>query len=144
MGELLREALDAWCMWLSAQRLGEDGVQRDFDGTPMITDVMAEQDLLYFAGIPKGRGPRVHPVSWLRFPSMQRIAEIGGRPVIWNALEFAKDQHGNTYGYYKDILNWLADCNKKGLRIFAHAVTCTIDTHFHWKTGTFLTVANLA
>ena len=130
MGELLREALDAGACGFSAQRLGEDSVQRDFDGTPMITDVMAEQDLLYFAGVLRDVGRGFIQYLGYDFHLCERIAEISGRPVIWNALEFAKDQHGNTYGYYKDILNWLADCNKKGLRIFAHAVTCTIDTHF--------------
>ena len=50
MGELLREALDAGACGFSAQRLGEDSVQRDFDGTPMMP-TLCRADLLYFAGV---------------------------------------------------------------------------------------------
>ena len=58
MCALLGEALDAGACGFSAQILGENSVQRDYDGTPMITDVMSTDDLLAFARVlrEKGRG----------------------------------------------------------------------------------------
>lgn len=64
------------------------------------------------------------------FKLFEKVAEISGRPIIWNTLEFGNDQHGNTYGSYKFILRWLEKGNARGLRLFGHAVTCQIDMQF--------------
>ena len=130
MGALLSEALEAGACGFSAQRLGEDSVQRDFDGTPMITDTMDADDLLFFARVLGEKRRGFIQFLGYDFELAAKVAEVSGRPVIWNSLEFGKDQHGNTYGYYRDILQWLKDCNEQGLRIFAHAVTCNIDATF--------------
>ena len=42
MCRILDEALDAGCCGFSAQILGENSVQRDFDGTPTITNTIRE------------------------------------------------------------------------------------------------------
>ena len=51
MCRLLEEALDARACDFSAQMLGEASVQRDYDGTPMITDTMSKDDLFAFVGV---------------------------------------------------------------------------------------------
>src|SRR5947208_13584855 len=53
MCRLLDEALDAGGCGFSAQRLGNGfvSVQRDYDGTPMVTDTMADEDVLAFAEV---------------------------------------------------------------------------------------------
>ena len=58
MCRLLSEAMDAGGCGFSAQVLGPDSVQRDFDGTPMITDTMDVEDLLALSRVlrEKGRG----------------------------------------------------------------------------------------
>jgi N-acyl-D-amino-acid deacylase len=127
---LLGEALDAGACGFSAQILGEYSVQRDYDGTPMITDVMAPDDLIAFARVLREKRRGFIQVLGGDFELFEKVAEISGRPVIWNTLEFAHDQHGNTYGYWKDILHWLEKCNARGLQVFGHAVTCDIDTQF--------------
>ena len=69
----------------SAQILGPNSVQRDFDGTPMITDTMAVEDLLALAGVmrEKGRGF----IQLTAPPKIaEKVAEASGRPVVWNAL----------------------------------------------------------
>src|SRR5947209_5636369 len=50
MQRLLNEAMDVGGCGFSCQRLGNGfiSVQRDYDGTPMVTDTMAEEDLLAF------------------------------------------------------------------------------------------------
>jgi N-acyl-D-amino-acid deacylase len=130
MGALLGEAMDAGACGFSAQILGEDSVQRDYDGTPMITDIMAPDDLIAFAHVLREKRRGFIQVLGGDFDLFEKVAEISGRPVIWNTLEFSNDQHGNTYGFYKDILKWLEGCNERGNRVFGHAVTCDIDTVF--------------
>ena len=51
MCKLLEEAIQAGACGFSAQLGGEDSVQRDYDGTPMATDLMAEEDLVAFAAV---------------------------------------------------------------------------------------------
>ena len=130
MGALLSEAMDVGACGFSAQNMGEDSVQRDYDGTPMITDIMAADDLLHFARVLGEKGRGFIQLLGGDFDLYEKVAEVSGRPVIWNNLEFAHDQHGNTYGFYRDILEWLERGNARGLRLFAHAVTCDIDFHF--------------
>jgi N-acyl-D-amino-acid deacylase len=130
MCRLLGEAMDAGACGFSAQILGEDSVQRDYDGTPMITDIMAPEDLIAFAHVLREKERGFIQVLGADFKLFEKVAEISGRPVIWNTLEFSNDQHGNTYGSYKGILSWLKKGNAKGLRLFGHAVTCPIDMQF--------------
>ena len=130
MGALLSEAMDAGACGFSAQLLGPDSVQRDYDGTPMITDVMAPDDLLHFARVLGEKGRGFIQVLGADFELFEKVAEVSGRPIIWNTLEFAHDQHGNTYGHWRDILRWLEEGNARGLRLFGHAVTCDINTEF--------------
>ena len=130
MGALLGEAMDAGACGFSAQLLGPDSVQRDYDGTPMITDIMAPDDLLAFARVLGEKGRGFIQLLGGDFDLFEKVAEVSGRPILWNTLEFSHDQHGNTYGAYQDILKWLERGNAKGLRLFGHAVTCDIDMQF--------------
>ena len=127
---LLGEAIDAGACGFSAQIMGEDSVQRDYDGTPMITDIMSPDDLIAFARVLKEKGRGFIQVLGADFELFEKVAEISGRPVIWNTLEFGTDQQGNTYGYWRDILKWLEDCNSRGNQIYGHAVTCNIESQF--------------
>ena len=51
MKRLLRESMEAGACGFSAQILGQTSVQRDYDGTPMITDTMAKEDLYAFGSV---------------------------------------------------------------------------------------------
>lgn len=83
----------------SARTVGEDSVQRDYDSTPMITDLMTPDDLIAAAKVPKEKGRGLFQALGADVDLYEKLAEISGRPVIWNTLEFASDQRGNTYGY---------------------------------------------
>ena len=39
------------CVGFSIQRLGPDSVQADFDGTPMVTDTMCDEDILALGAV---------------------------------------------------------------------------------------------
>lgn len=126
---LLVEAMDAGACGWSAQLIGADTVQRDHDGTPMITDLMSREDLAFFAAAlgRLGRGA----IQMIGPPKMaDLLADASGRPVIYNVLAARSDQHGSPAESYKEVMAWLARANAQGKRIIAHAVTCAIDYQF--------------
>ncbi len=129
MCRLLDEALEAGGCGFSAQILGPDSVQRDFDGTPMITDTMSEDDLLAFAKVLRRRGRGF--IQLAAPPKLaERVAEASGRPLVWNALVLLPDHHGITMGFYKKLLDWLDDANARGIRIFGQALTAQNNYEF--------------
>jgi N-acyl-D-aspartate/D-glutamate deacylase len=126
---LLSEAMDAGACGWSAQISGVDAVQRDYDGTPMVTDLMSKDDVAFFAQL-LGRAGR-GTIQVIGPPAVaDLLASESGRPVIYNVLAARSDQHGAPAESYKDVMAWLADANAAGKRIVAHAVTCAIDYQF--------------
>ena len=55
MQRLLHEGMDAGLCGFSIQRLGPDSVQSDFDGTPMVTDTMCDDDIFCLAEVLRER-----------------------------------------------------------------------------------------
>ncbi|MAI78711.1 MAG: aminoacylase [Deltaproteobacteria bacterium] len=130
MCALLSEAMDVGGCGFSAQILGETTVQRDYDGTPMITDLMAEQDLVAFAEVLKEKGRGLIQILGGDMELNERLVEISGQPMLWNAVALATDQHGITFGGYKDLLDWGVTANKRGNRVYLHAVTAENNYQF--------------
>ena len=130
MCRLLSEALDAGGCGISAQRLGPKTVQRDYDGTPMITDTMSPDDFLAFAGVLREKGRGIIQVLGEDMETTERLCEVSGRPVIWNAVVITADQHGVTHGRYRDLLQWFEEANRRGNRIFGQAVTAQNNYEF--------------
>jgi len=124
------EAIEAGACGFSAQLLGADSVQRDYDGTPMITDTMSHDDLLSFAGVLGKLRRGFIQIAGGGLKLSERLAEESGRPVIFNVVTLTTDQHGSTMEDYRYILNWLKSSNDRGLRIFGQAVTCDIGFEF--------------
>jgi N-acyl-D-aspartate/D-glutamate deacylase len=130
MAALLSDALDAGACGFSAQVLGPDSVQRDYDGTPMVTDLMSRDDLLFFASVLEAKGRGCIQVIGTDPELTEALCEASGRPVIWNALVLAADQHGNTYGQYQDVIRWIDEANARGNQVFAQALTCRNNYEF--------------
>ena len=126
---LILEALDAGACGWSAQLTGNATIQRDHDGTPMITDLMSRDDLAFFSDILRRAEQGV--IQMIGPPqSAQFLAEKSGRPVIFNTLAPRNDQHGAPAEAHHVIIDWLAEQNNLGNRIIAQAVTCAIDYQF--------------
>src|SRR5262249_13737644 len=51
MQRLLHEGMDAGLCGFSIQRLGRNSAQADFDGSPMVTDTMVDEDILNLAEV---------------------------------------------------------------------------------------------
>jgi N-acyl-D-aspartate/D-glutamate deacylase len=126
---LFAEALDAGGCGFSAQYTDTKNVQRDYDGTPMITDVMAWDDLALFAEVLRERGEGFIQIA-TRPEVAERLAEISGRPVVWNALTSGMDQHGSPTVEHQEAIKWLNDANARGHRVFAQALTCGVSFNF--------------
>ena len=92
---LLTEAMEAGGAGFSAELLGEGSAQRDYDGTPMITDTMAEDDLLAFARVLGKLRYGFTQFMGGTFDLHEKVAQASGRPVVYNLIAVgARDQHG--------------------------------------------------
>jgi N-acyl-D-amino-acid deacylase len=123
---LIREAMDAGTCGWSMQRMGAQTSQTDFDGTPMATDTMAEEDVLALAKVLGQRGEgfiQITQVSEMRLKDnlavVERIAEVSGRPVLFNVVQAVND-YPDLHRRYMD---WLADCHRRGLPVYGQGVT---------------------
>ncbi|NQV20079.1 MAG: amidohydrolase family protein, partial [Rhodospirillales bacterium] len=144
MQRLVNEAMDAGMMGIAAQRLGENSVQADHDGTPMPTDCMADEDFLALASVLADRGEGFIQVTEAKHlnPSdpdpeadwrfVEKLAEVSQRPILYNAV-IAVDHSPKAH---TKALEWLADCNRRGLRVFGQGVTVRSPFQFtleHWN-----------
>jgi N-acyl-D-aspartate/D-glutamate deacylase len=130
MCRLLRLAMEAGACGFSLQKLGENSHQRDYDATPMITDTIADEDLMAFAEVLKALGRGV--IQGIGHPgeTWERLAQVSGRPVIYNTVSPVADQHGVSNGRAEDIIRWIHDCNARGARIIGQATTIENDLQF--------------
>src|SRR5207245_7463031 len=92
----LHESMDAGgCGW-SAQRLHPDGpgaVQRDYDGGPMVTDVMRDETALELARVLAERNQGFVQTALATadgahdFAHIEELAQTSGRPVLYNVVQ---------------------------------------------------------
>ena len=96
----------------------------------MITDRMSEDDLLAFAAVMGEAGRGFAQISG-PFEAAEKVAEVSGRPVIWNLLAPATDQHGQRTPPHRLMIEKLEEANARGLRIFAQALTVDVGFEFN-------------
>jgi N-acyl-D-amino-acid deacylase len=128
MQRLLHEAMDAGACGFSIQRLGEHSLQADYDGTPMPTDLMVDEDILVLADVLRERdegfiqitqaagGDPVRSGDAVKSRDrdfIERLAERAQRPILHNAIAAIDDRPD----FHKSEIRWLHDCNARGLRI---------------------------
>ena len=128
MQRLLHEAMDAGALGFSVQRLGEHSLQADFDGTPMPTDCMADEDVLVLADVLRERGEGFIQITQAQGGDpvrsgdavksadrafLETLAERAERPVLHNLIAANDDRPE----FHKGEIEWVHDCNDRGLRI---------------------------
>ncbi|HSX81752.1 MAG TPA: amidohydrolase family protein, partial [Candidatus Saccharimonadia bacterium] len=131
MVRLIHEAMDAGACGWSAQVLGDTSVQRDYDGTPMITDLLSEREILTFAKILADRdeglielayqetGEEGRPLAEGTMHFFEQVALTAKRPVLYQAVTpnaVHPEQH-------RARLRWLARCAQQGIRVFGQGAT---------------------
>jgi N-acyl-D-aspartate/D-glutamate deacylase len=138
MQRLLDEAMEAGAAGWSTQRLGEHSVQADYDGTPMVTDTMKDEDCLALAEVLGKRGEGFVQITQFTgnpkadFAFQETLAEVSGRPILHNVVTVQKSKPE----VHRRTLQWLEDCNKRGLRIFGQAASMRAGFTFtleHWN-----------
>jgi N-acyl-D-amino-acid deacylase len=124
MQHLLHEGMDAGLCGFSIQRLGEHSVQADFDGTPMVTDTMADKDILALCQVLAERDEGfIQVIQITGNPKadrafVEKMAKVAKRPVLYNLVVATADPKIHT-----GSMKWLEKANGKGLRIFGQGAT---------------------
>jgi N-acyl-D-amino-acid deacylase len=128
LAALLDEAMEAGgCGW-SAQRLpptGPAAVQRDWDGTPMPTDVMHDETARVLAAVLARRNQGVQQITLttddIRHDTahLEEIALLSGRPVLHNVVQaFETKPH-----VHRKAIEWLERCRERGIPVYGQGAT---------------------
>jgi N-acyl-D-aspartate/D-glutamate deacylase len=138
MQRLLHEGMDAGLCGFSIQRLGENSVQADYDGTPMVTDTMADEDILCLGEVLAERDEGFIQITQstgdikadLAF--MEKLAAVAQRPLLFNAVAPARKDPK----VHQRPLKWVEKCRNQGLPIYAQCATVRSGFAFtleHWN-----------
>ena len=142
MCRLLDEAMDHGACGWSAQRFGRNSVQADFDGTPMVTDLMADETALAFARVLGERNEGFIQMTYLPEADeygndaqehaekhYEELALAAGRPILYNAI-LVNDQHPDRF---RGQLKWLESCARRGIRVLGQSLTLEQSFSFTFK-----------
>ena len=138
MARLLHEGMDAGLCGFSIQRLGPDSVQADFDGSPMVTDIMCDEDILNlarvlaerdegFIQITQGTGDIRADIKFLEV-----LAGAAQRPILHNVVAPARKDPE----VHRRPLRWIEGCWNQDLPIYAQCGTGRAGFAFtleHWN-----------
>src|SRR5271163_2313997 len=138
MRRIFAEGMEAGLGGFSVQRLGPDSTQADFDGSPMVTDTMCDEDILNLARVLRDRAEGCiettqstgHMKDDLAF--LERLAAEANRPVLHNVIAPAR----RDPTIHQKSMAWLKKCRDKGLPIFGQAFTLRTGFAFtleHWN-----------
>ena len=131
MCRLIHEAMDAGACGWSAQVLGANSIQRDYDGTPMITDMLSEHEILTFAKVLADRdegfielaykqtGEEGRPLAPEAKEFFEKVAAVAKRPILYQAVtpnSVHPEQH-------RARIRWLESCAERGLRVYGQGAT---------------------
>ena len=129
MCRLLGEALDAGACGWSAQRLGKEqySVQRDYDGTPMVTDTMSDDLCMAFAKVLGERGEgNIQLTQVNNYEFIEQLARTSGRPLIFNAIA-SNDFRPHSF---RQLIHWIESCQANGSPVWGQAAVVGNDEYF--------------
>jgi len=140
MARLLHQGMDAGLCGFSIQRLGKDSVQADYDGTPMVTDTMVDEDIFNLARVLRDRDEGFMEITQVSDLSnktadlafVAKLAGVAQRPVLYQAVTPTR----KNPEIHREILRWIDDCRGKGLPIYGQAGTVRSGFAFtleHWN-----------
>ncbi len=138
MQRLLHEGMEAGLAGFSIQRLGPDSVQADFDGTPMVTDTMVDEDILALAEVRAERDEGSIQITQAEgrlsrdYAFLERLAEVAQRPVLYNVVTVSR----HKADVHRKPITWVEQCRAKGLPIYAQCATGRAGFAFtleHWN-----------
>jgi N-acyl-D-amino-acid deacylase len=125
MARLLDEGMDAGLCGFSIQRLGPNSTQADFDGSPMVTDTMCDEDIFNLARVLRKRDEGFmeitqatgHARDDLNF--VERLLDEAQRPVLWQAIVPTR----NNPEIHRRSMRFVERNRAKGRPIFGQGAT---------------------
>jgi len=142
MCRIINEAMDQGACGWSAQRFGRNSVQADYDGTPMVTDLMHDETALALANVLGERNEGFIQMSYIPDASkyegdaqdhterhFEELATLSGRPILYNAIAI-NDAHPERF---RRQLHWIESCAKRGIRVFGQSATLEVGFLFTFK-----------
>ncbi len=134
--KIINEAMDAGACGWSVQHLGRLSLQPDWDGTPMATDIMDEENILFLGRVLAERNEGFIQMTYapdnLADPSFiasdqqthidkfyESLAEVCDRPILFNAVA-VNDKFPERH---RHLLKWLERCRERGLKIYGQSAT---------------------
>lgn len=133
MKAIIAEAMDAGACGISAQHLGMNTLQRDYDGTPMITDYMDIEDFCELSTVLKEKGRGAIQTNGWGPEDCEKLCEASGSTLIFNAIALECDQHGMKADGWRDWIDWADDANQRGLRVTPQTIITGIDYEFTFE-----------
>ncbi len=127
MCRLIELGMDAGACGWSVQKLGDGftSVQRDYDGTPMVTDMMSNDTCLAFAEVLRKRGEGHIQITQARediyedLQFVEKLAEVSGAPVLFNVVT-ANNYHPRQS---RRLVQWAEKAQAKGNKVYLQAVS---------------------
>ena len=144
MARLINEAMDAGACGWSAQRFGRNSVQADYDGTPMVTDLMKDETALAMARVLGERNEGFIQMSYVPDGESgnyegdatkhsqhhyEELALAAARPILYNAVadnDLYPERH-------RSQLKWLESCVERGIRVLPQGGTLEVGFAFTFK-----------
>ena len=131
--------MDAGLCGFSIQRLGKHSAQADFDGSPMVTDTMCDEDILNLARVlaRARRGFHRDHAGDRPYQGRPRVRrEARRRPRSGRFCSRRSPRVRSNPDIHRKSLNWLHKARAKGLPIFGQAGTVRSGFAFtleHWN-----------
>ena len=138
MARLLNEGMDAGLCGFSIQRLGKHSAQADFDGSPMVTDTMCDEDIFNLARVLRRRDEGFIEITQAGenpkedLPFVEKLASVAQRPILYQAIVAIS----SNPEVHRGSLKWLHQARAKGLPIFGQGGTVRSGFAFtleHWN-----------
>jgi N-acyl-D-amino-acid deacylase len=127
MARLLHEGMGAGLCGFSIQRLGPDSVQADYDGSPMVTDTMCDEDIFNLARVLRDRDEGFMEITQATDPVdnsadlafVKRLAGVAMRPILFQAVAPTR----KNAEIHRRLLRWIEGCRSEGLPIFGQGAS---------------------
>lgn len=127
MARLLHEGMDAGLCGFSIQRLGPDSVQADYDGSPMVTDTMCDEDIFNLARVLHERDEGFMEITQATDPAdnsadlafVRKLASVAMRPILFQAVAPTR----KNAEIHRRLLRWIESCRGEGLPIFGQGAS---------------------
>ncbi|OKI02289.1 hypothetical protein A6A06_14635 [Streptomyces sp. CB02923] len=122
------EALEAGACGWSAMRTPPGSFasnHRDHDGTPFASNVMGDETAFLLSAVMNERGAGFTQLTIgtedLEADNrhVEKLAEIGGRPILWNSLF----PDGDMPEFHRSYQQWFNRCRERGLPLYCQGMT---------------------